>query len=821
MRAWLIASLLSGVALGACAGAQACSSTSAGPGAVALPPPGVQTPLAVPAVQTGATWLPIESNGASSSALDFSDFVPLLSLPELRAAAEACDGEDYAGCAALVAAHLAQNPIDPIDEPRWQLLLGSLYEKANDTARAALAFERANHGAWPLADYAALGHGRTRLALGELDAAERALSRIPSTSAAHSHARGLLAEVACQKGHARVCLEHARAVADEGRKPKGWSTQGFRVVEMLVNQLSVPLTHRAHIDNQLATLELLRSMINLAPAVAERFDATKLEQKLLAALPSAERSERERLRPAHQLARAEALANANRNDDANALVEALLTELGGGAKGPVACQARLLHGRLLSDLKRRSEAQAEFEFIAQGCKSDDVRAWALYHGGRAAFQDDRYGDAERLMAKLEREAKGHRLADDARYYRAQSQREMGVEARFSELLDSMPEDYPDGDMTLDGLFALALSRMEKSDWGGAITVLRRGERLASRGDLARGQEGAGRERYFEARALIETGQTERGLAQYEAIITELPLSYYMLHAYSRLSQVDASRARIALERGLERAVAAPFPHRHRPEFDGPGFLRVLELLRQNDIDSARRELDFLDLIGPDAPPSMLWSVASLYSRAGSPRFAHAVPRWQLVDWLQRWPVGPWREAWEIAFPRPHIETVAAEAKRQGVPEELVYAVMREESAFDPGAVSPANAFGLMQVISPTARRFGKEAGVPYDRRALTTPRVSIVIGTRVLASYRSRFPNDPLLAIPSYNAGPGRPQRWVKDWPSVDFDVWVELIPFRETRRYTKRVLASRATYAYLYYGRSETDPLALPQRLSAATASD
>jgi soluble lytic murein transglycosylase len=820
VRAWIIATLLSGVALGACAGAQACSSTtSSGHGAVALPPPGVQTPLALPSAQGGANWLPLESTSAPSSALDFSDFVPLLSLPELRPAAEACDGEDYAGCAALVAAHLQKNPIAAIDEPRWQLLLGSLYEKANDTANATIAFERASQGAWPLADYAALGVGRTRLALGEIDTAKHALSRIPTTSAAYAHARGLLAEAACQKGATRVCLEHAKAVDSDARKPRGWYTQGFRIVELLVNQLAVTLTHRAHIENQLATLELLRSLINQAPNAAERFDAIKLEQKLIAALPSPERTERGHLRPEQQLARAEAMANANRNDDANALVEALLAELGGGAKGPVACQARLLHGKVLSDLKRRSEAQAEFELIAQSCKSD-VRTWALYHGGRAAFQDDRYADAERMMAKLEREAPRHRLADDARYYRAQSQREMGVEARFSELLDSMPEDYPDGDMTLDGLFALALRRMEKGDWSGAITVLRRGEQLVGPKDVARGQEGAGRERYFEARALIETGQVERGLEQYEAIISELPLSYYMLHAYSRLSLADPGRARIALERGLERAVTVPFPHRHRPEFDGPGFLRVLELLRQNDIDSARRELDFLDLIGPDAPPSMLWSVASLYSRAGSARYSHAVPRWQLVDWLQRWPVGPWRQAWEIAFPRPHMEMVSAEAKRQGVAEELVYAVMREESAFDPGAVSPANAFGLMQVISPTARRFGKEVGLPYDRRALVTPRVSIAIGTRVLSSYQSRFPSDPLLVIPSYNAGPGRPKRWAKDWPSVDFDVWVELIPYRETRRYTKRVLASRATYAYLYYPAID-DPLALPARLSAAATTE
>ena len=81
---------------------------------------------------------------------------------------------------------------------------------------------------------------------------------------------------------------------------------------------------------------------------------------------------------------------------------------------------------------------------------------------------------------------------------------------------------------------------------------------------------------------------------------------------------------------------------------------------------------------------------------------------------------------------------------------------------------------------------------------------------------------DPLLVIPGYNAGPGRPMRWTKDWPSVDFDLWVELIPFRETRRYTKRVLASRGAYAFLYYQPTvitpANDPLLLPRRLSASS---
>jgi soluble lytic murein transglycosylase len=245
-------------------------------------------------------------------------------------------------------------------------------------------------------------------------------------------------------------------------------------------------------------------------------------------------------------------------------------------------------------------------------------------------------------------------------------------------------------------------------------------------------------------------------------------------------------------------------------------------LRQGDIESARRELDALDILGPSATPSVLWGVATLYARAGSARHSHALPRWQMVDWLERWPTGTWKDAWDLAFPRPHIAAVTLEANRQGVEPALVYAVMREESAFDASAVSSANAYGLMQVISPTAKHYGKQAGVPYDRRALTTPEISIAIGSRVLASYRDRFfPDDPLLTIPGYNAGPGRPMRWAKDWPSVDFDVWVELIPFRETRRYTKRVLASRASYGFLYYRDRDVDPLRLPRRLSASATTN
>jgi soluble lytic murein transglycosylase len=153
----------------------------------------------------------------------------------------------------------------------------------------------------------------------------------------------------------------------------------------------------------------------------------------------------------------------------------------------------------------------------------------------------------------------------------------------------------------------------------------------------------------------------------------------------------------------------------------------------------------------------------------------------------------------MAFPRAFSDVVEREAKKNGIPSALAYAVMREESAFDPEAESPAKAFGLMQLIVPTARKVAKDVGLAYDESALARPETNVALGCRFLAELRAKFPVNPSLAISAYNAGPGAPVRWIATRESDDFDLWVEQIPYEETKKYTKRVLASYAAYAFLY----------------------
>ena len=545
--------------------------------------------------------------------------------------------------------------------------------------------------------------------------------------------------------------------------------------------------------------------------------AHELEKRALDGLPAAERTKLARPTPEDELVRSQALLDARRYTDAEQAADSVLAGLPAARRftGSPGCDAALLRGKAIAGQREWGRAADSLDDPIRSCRSDpDQRARILYLGGNYAASDGRNAQAVQRYELLEKELPKHTLADDARLRGALAHYELGNEARFTELLGRMQEDFPEGDMVIDGVFRLALRRIEKSDWAGAASVLDRAAALVASRDGARGLELGGRERYFRARAWIQTGEKERGTAELEAIVRELPLSYYMLHAYSRLVDVDPFRAKRARDDAIKLSSEQPFSFAHRAEFDQAGFVRAMELLRIGDFDLARRELTELGLTKPGVAPAVLWGVALLYARAGSAKLSHGIARGLLTDWLGRWPAGDWAKAWELAFPRPYRPLVEREAKKNKLDEALVYAIMREESAFDPEVVSRAEAYGLMQLIVPTAKMFAKPVGLPWDKDALKRPTVNITLGCRALGRLATDFGADATLMAAGYNAGPGRPRRWLKDRPHLDADVWVELIPISETRHYVRRVLASRAVYSYLYEPARADLAMAIPVRV-------
>lgn len=165
----------------------------------------------------------------------------------------------------------------------------------------------------------------------------------------------------------------------------------------------------------------------------------------------------------------------------------------------------------------------------------------------------------------------------------------------------------------------------------------------------------------------------------------------------------------------------------------------------------------------------------------------------------------------IRFPLRFNETVQKEAKRRALDPAWVYAVVRQESAMMPHAQSPVGALGLMQLMPQTSRDIAHQLQLEQpDRRQLLKPETNIRFGSYYLRQVLQEFNQNPVLATAAYNAGPHRIRKWYPKSGTMDADIWVDTIPFDETREYVRLVMA----YAVFYDQRLEQPIKRLSERM-------
>ncbi|HEY2409392.1 MAG TPA: transglycosylase SLT domain-containing protein [Polyangiaceae bacterium] len=743
--------------------------------------------------------------------LSLDDFRPLLATPELAPVASALELGNAGTASAELTAVLAANPPPAAARFRYDFLLARLLEQSGQFAAAQASYERAAAVPSPLAPYARLGSARAALGLGH---ATDALARLTPP----------LTQAVALRAAWPVIAEAAQASGDRARAIAGYRSwlrtldAGSDHAEVALHFASLALEPSTSTERGAELLDALRLVRHVqVEALSQKrlVDSAKAsEARLVAAIQDAHTAGLDRPSRDELLERARALLDGHDLDEAEHTLEELAKSLPEAEKwGQTGCDDEFVRGRVQAARRAYAQAGDTFEAVVEHCSDADLRARAQFAAGKAASSDGQSMLAAQRFALLESTAPRHSLADDARLYQALAYLDLGVEARFTELLNSIADDYPDGDMVVEGTFRLALRRFDKGDFQGAAHTL---ERVLSHPQSvsARAPDFAGRERYFHARALEALAEHERAKSEYQALIKDLPFSYYMLSAYTRLVAADPELARAALTQALESVPGEPVVITQRPEFSGPDFERALELFGVGDLDNGARELDALGLGDERARPELLWGLSLVYARAGAIKLSHAAARRALGASPEHWPAGDWLNAWQLAYPEPYREVVQREAKRTALEPSLIYAIMREESAFDPSAHSGADAYGLMQLILPTAKTAARPLGLPHDRAALERPSVNIALGSSVLAKYCRAFEGTPLLGIAAYNAGPGNPRRWLASRPTTDFDLWVELIPYVETRRYIKRVLSSRAAYAFLYQREAFESIATLPMRV-------
>lgn len=279
-------------------------------------------------------------------------------------------------------------------------------------------------------------------------------------------------------------------------------------------------------------------------------------------------------------------------------------------------------------------------------------------------------------------------------------------------------------------------------------------------------------RYWAARVAGQEGDAAEAQRLYESLLPDD--NYYSAMAAARLRrQAVPNMAALAADNALLNALQAQ-----------PPFARARELLLAGMADKALAEWR----LGQDQLPPLV-----------RPQAIHLAARW---GWYhQAVAVATGEQVFNdyvLLYPRPFDAEVASAAQVSGLPEALIYGVIRQESLYRSDALSSAGARGLMQLLPETARRTARQWSRPAPTPdSLFDPAVNAVLGAAHLKDLLTRFGGQLPLALAAYNAGPGAAQRWLPE-KSLDPDIWIENIPYNETRTYVQRILWHTVVFGWL-----------------------
>lgn len=280
--------------------------------------------------------------------------------------------------------------------------------------------------------------------------------------------------------------------------------------------------------------------------------------------------------------------------------------------------------------------------------------------------------------------------------------------------------------------------------------------------------------YWKARALAEAGNQAEAERLYAKVTRER--SFYGFMASQRLGKPLSFND----ESPLVKKVTEEEAVRRWPEF-----ARIHELLAVGDTLNAQRE----------------WR-----------RFILAIPRNEKLEaamlaldkgWFDfSVNASIYAKAWSVLslrFPTPMLSYYSRRSRETGVPLSYLYAISRQESALNPFARSPVGAAGLMQLMPATASNIAGKCGIAYSGKDdLFDPMTNVSFGSCYLMQLLEKYGGNRILASAAYNAGPGRVTKWTdSDGAGVAADIWVESIPFKETRNYVQNVLVYDAIYQH------------------------
>lgn len=501
---------------------------------------------------------------------------------------------------------------------------------------------------------------------------------------------------------------------------------------------------------------------------------------------------------ADERARCDAIFEARQYADAAAAYEQLL------ARFPEAAKLDEVHLRRgVSQLNNRQPAQAVSSLALVSDRNADLQAEAMFSQAEAYRRSNRASQAAALVEQLLAKYPKRRWAEEALYNLARELDKQGSKSEAAARYRRLLAAYPKSQYAPEASYAIGWQAYQTKSYAEAARTLE--QHLAAY-------------RYPETKFIGEAclwagkseerlGNRARALALYDLVNERYRYGYHGYIAGLRAGKLRAADSSL------------------KPEQPKPG--SELERIRNNvtyveavketaDGSEAERfaKADDLEVIGladlaikelnaaldrAPASPKINLRLAQLYSRRGESFQATLVLRRGYPDLYSYLEQDIPREAWQIFFPLVSWATIKEEAKRYGIDPYIAAGLIRQESVFNPNAISRAGARGLMQVMPATGQLISKRQGSGAITAAdLLNPTLNVRLGMNYLAQMLGQFGRIEYAAA-AYNAGPNRAQRWIAERGGMDIEDWIEAIPFTETRGYVQGVLRYTANYRRLY----------------------
>ncbi|HEX4446393.1 MAG TPA: lytic transglycosylase domain-containing protein, partial [Polyangiaceae bacterium] len=504
-------------------------------------------------------------------------------------------------------------------------------------------------------------------------------------------------------------------------------------------------------------------------------------------------------------------------------------------KHPIAADELLQRARVLSDAGRAEDALHSIDLAATAPGADKLttlvreraRGMALYHAR------GRWGEAAKVLADCAG-AEGTKGAEDAFYAaRALSRADRDEEAIRG--YEDVTRRFPKTTFGEQAMFFAPYLRMLHGEWtacargfdaylaahsggqdvrdasrDGALCKLLSGQVKGARPIFEQLIEDepdpivSSRMEDLAALAALRDGDRTHAVARWTDAARSRPLSWPALVARAHLAEIGATVPPtidpVEIPQGSEPPpLVASLP----PPAD---LLHRVGL--EVDAESALHDREGAITMGSGGRAAE--ALCKAYGEIGRARRRYQIAQTLPSALFSAAPGPRTRWAWECAFPSPYAEDVMAAEEAENLPHGLLWAVMRQESGFDPDAVSPARAVGLMQIMPETARPIADELALPRDDARLTSPPYAIHVGARILRKLLDQFHGSVPLAVAAYNGGAESVDRWLSRAPGMQLDTFVERIPFKETRDYVARVMGNLARYGYLARGEAGVIPVDL-----------